>query len=100
MSAPNQALHPTCPPSGGNAAELPRWPQRTTCVRAIVVLLLLATAAGCSSRDVYESTRSLRMQQCETLGRQERTQCEAQARQSHAESEKLREEAEAGTPQR
>jgi hypothetical protein len=55
-----------------------------------LALLLALTAAGCSSRQVYDSTSELRAQECGKLEPRERADCQQRARIPYTEYEKDR----------
>lgn len=50
-----------------------------------VGLLLALAAAGCSSRQVYDSTSELRAQECNKLEPRERADCQQRARTPYPE---------------
>ncbi len=61
-----------------------------------LALLLALAAAGCSSRQVYDSTSELRAQECSKLEPRERADCQQRARTPYPEVRAAQQEA-AGT---
>lgn len=60
--------------------------------------LLAALLAGCSNRQIYDSSVYLRMQDCDKLAEHERAVCLEQARMPYDEYQKSRKEAEGKAP--
>lgn len=69
-----------------------------TPLRIISIAALLTTLlAGCTNRQLYDSTQYLRIQDCEKLAGADRTQCMENARVPYPQYEKARQEAESGS---
>ncbi|MDN3516272.1 hypothetical protein QWY84_01485 [Aquisalimonas lutea] len=60
----------------------------------VALAAVIALAAGCSSRGLYEGSRPQRMQACERLPPSEQPECQRQADMPYREYERARDELE------